>query len=93
MYVDDILIFAKTLQEHQEYLRSVFERLRRYKAHLKAKKCEFLKSSITYLGHVFDAEGCHTDPAKVRSIVLYRKPTTVAELRGFLALQDTIGGS
>ena len=60
IYLDDIVIFSSTFEEHIERLEAVFSRLHSQNLKLKASKCEFLKSSITYLGHVVSEAGIHT---------------------------------
>ena len=70
IFVDDILVISRTLEEHFEHLRSVFQKLRLANIKLKLHKCEFIKSQMKFLGHVISATGISTDPEKLRSICL-----------------------
>ena len=85
-FFDDILVFSKTLQEHAEHLRQVFELLRRDQWKVKRSKCSFGQQRITYLGHVISAEGVATDPTKIEAVVAWPTPTNVKEVRQFLGL-------
>ena len=84
IYLDDIMIFSSTFQEHLEHLEAVFSRLAEHNLKLKASKCEFLKSEVTYLGHVVSEEGIQTDPEKLGSIRTWPVPQNVKEVRSFL---------
>ena len=86
VYMDDLLIFSKTRKEHLQHLRQVFEVLKREDIYCKLSKCEFMKTKITYLGHVFDENGMHPDPSKVSTVENWPRPKTVRELRAFLKL-------
>ena len=69
VYLDDILIFRKTLEEHLLHIRSVLERLREEKLLINLKKCSFAKREIVYLGFFVSSEGLKMDPEKVKSIL------------------------
>ena len=84
IYLDDIVIFSSTFQEHLEHLEAVFSRLAEHNLKLKASKCEFLKSEVTYLGHVVSEEGIQTDPEKLEAIRTWPVPQNVKEVRSFL---------
>jgi transposase InsO family protein len=84
IYLDDIIIFSKNVQEHMQRLDSVFERLASFNLKIKPSKCEFFKTSVTYLGHLVSSEGIHTDPQKTEAIKTWPKPTSVKEVRKFL---------
>jgi hypothetical protein len=88
VYLDDILIYSPDLATHQEHLRQVFEILRREKLYCKKSKCEFLKTSVEYLGHVISDQGIQVDPKKVESIVNWPVPKDVSALRSFLGLAN-----
>lgn len=84
VFLDDILIFSKTFDEHLDRLTAVFERLEKHCLKLKAKKCEFLKKSVTYLGHVVSDVGVATDPEKTKAITTWPVPYNIKTLRTFL---------
>lgn len=86
VYLDDILIFSKTLPEHVQHLKTVLQILRDNKLYAKEKKCTFAQTSTHYLGHIVDSEGLHTDPAKTRSIQEWPAPTNPHEIRIFLGM-------
>lgn len=62
MYLDDIIVFGRTLVEHESWLEKAFSRLHEEGVKLSLKKCQFYRTSVTYLGHVFSAGGVVTDP-------------------------------
>jgi hypothetical protein len=68
VYLDDVIIFGETLQEHHERLREIFEKLRQFSLKIEPDKCEFLKTELNYLGHVVTSEGVKPDPQKVKAI-------------------------
>ena len=84
-YLDDILISGRTMEEHDRNLRAVFMRLRDAGLRLKGDKCEFRKSSISYLGHRIDSEGIHPTQDKVNAICKAPTPKNVSELRSFFS--------
>ena len=84
IYLDDVIIFSSTFEKHIQSLESVFGRLKRHNLKLKASKCEFLRSSVTYLGHVVSENGIETDPEKTEAIKTWPLPTTVKDVRAFL---------
>jgi len=86
IYLDDILIYSQDEKSHMEHLRMVFDRLRKEKLYVKAKKCSFMKSEIEFLGHVVSADGIRTDPNKIKAIEEWPTPKNAAELRSFLGL-------
>jgi hypothetical protein len=68
VYLDDILIYSKSAEEHEAYLRKVLETLRRHKFYANKKKCEFWKSEIPFLGHIVGKDGIKVDPVKVAAV-------------------------
>jgi transposase InsO family protein len=86
VYLDDILIYSRSLEEHVEHLRAVLTRLREQKLFAKLKKCEFAQSSIGYLGHVISKDGIATDPAKIAAVQEWPVPANVHDVRSFLGL-------
>ena len=86
VYLDDIIIFSKTVEQHLALLRDVFSRLRRAGLKVKPSKCHLLQTSVHYLGHVVSAKGIETDPGKVKCVSNWPIPTTSKELSSFLGL-------
>ena len=80
IFLDDILIFSETFEEHISRLEAVFSRLK-----LKPSKCEVFKSSVRYLGHVVSEQGVQTDPDKIEALASWLEPSSIKELRSFLA--------
>lgn len=84
IYLDDIIIFSKTFEEHIKRLEDCFERLKQHGLKLKGSKCEFLQREVQYLGHIVSESGVKTDPDKIESLRKWPVPTTIQELRSFL---------
>ena len=74
LFLDDILVFAKTFDGMIQNLSKVFQRLREHNMKLKPSKCHLFKRIIKYLGHEVSADGIHTDPDKISAITQYPKP-------------------
>ena len=88
VYLDDILVFSKTQEEHLEHLRKVFEILRENKLFAKLTKCRFAKSELEYLGHVVGKDGIKVDPRKIETVTTWARPNDVSQLRSFLGLSN-----
>lgn len=86
VYLDDIIVFSSSLQEHIIALKEVFERLRKANFKLQLDKCEFLQREVKYLGHVVTSEGVKPNPDKVIAIKKYPLPKNSKQLKGFLGL-------
>ena len=86
IYIDDIVIFSKSIEEHLTYLEEVFRRLRDANVKLNPKKCSFVKQRIEYLGHVVTPEGIFPDPSKVEVVENFSTPASLKELKSFLGL-------
>ena len=84
IYLDDIIVFSRTPEEHIHRLRAVFEKLKAAGLKLKPSKCDFFKKEINYLGHVVSEKGVSTDPKKIKAVTKWPQPTTVTEVRSFL---------
>jgi hypothetical protein len=68
IFIDDILIFSKTEEEHEVHLWLILEELREYLLYAKFSKCKFWKNTVEFLGHVVSAEGVAVDPSKVQDV-------------------------
>ncbi|GKC88493.1 putative reverse transcriptase domain-containing protein [Tanacetum coccineum] len=86
VFIDDILIYSKNKQEHEEHLKLVLELLKKEELYAKFSKCEFWIPKVQFLGHVIDSQGIHVDPAKIESIKDWASPKTPTEILQFLGL-------
>jgi hypothetical protein len=86
VFLDDILIYSRMMEEHDEHLRLVLQCLRGHKLYGKLSKCSFYQSRIHYLGHVISGKGIVVDPAKVEAIMEWPTPTNVTEVHSFMGL-------
>ncbi|GJR33908.1 putative reverse transcriptase domain-containing protein [Tanacetum coccineum] len=86
VFIDDILIYSKSKQEHEEHLKIILELLKKEELYAKFSKCEFWIPKVQFLGHVIDSEGIHVDPAKIESIKDWTSPKSPTEIRQFLGL-------
>ena len=84
IYLDDIIIFSTTFEEHLERLQAVFARLQDHNLKLKPVKCKLFRRKVSYLGHVVSEAGIHTDPNKIDAIQNWPVPNSVREVRRFL---------
>ena len=88
VYLDDIVVYNQTLNEHEMHLRKVFQRLREHKLYVKPEKCEFAREQITFLGHKISEGQIRMDERKVQAVIDWPAPTKVTELRSFLGLAN-----
>ena len=86
VYLDDVVIFSRSIKEHMEHLKQVFDRFRQHNLKLKPRKCELCRTKVKYLGHVVSAEGVATDPSLVEKVKDWPTPRTVRQVRSFLGL-------
>ena len=86
VFIDDILVYSKSQEEHEEHLRMVLQILRDKKLYAKLKKCEFWLDQVVFLGHVISRDGITVDPSKIEAIVNWAVPTNISEVRSFLGL-------
>ena len=85
-YLDDIIIFSKTLQEHLSHISMVFEKLRTANLSMKKSKCNFFSKEIQYLGHILSTTGIQPLPSKTHAIQHMNPPTMPKQVRAFLGL-------
>eukprot|EP00253_Pinus_taeda_P002305 PITA_02305 len=86
IFIDDILIYSRTIEEHYEHLRMVLQTLREHQLYAKFSKCDFFKEEIQYLGHVITKDGIAVDPEKIKAIMEWPVPKDVADIRSFMGL-------
>ncbi|XP_050896305.1 uncharacterized mitochondrial protein AtMg00860-like [Lathyrus oleraceus] len=86
IFIDDILIYYRTPQEHGEHLRIVLSVLQEKQLFAKLSKCEFWINEVRFLGHVISQEGVSVDPSKVEAIINWERPKNSSEVRSFLGL-------
>ena len=92
VYLDDILIFSRTREEHIQHVRKVLRRLLENQLYVKAEKCDFHASTITFLGYIINANGVTMDPAKVKAVADWPQPTTPKQLQRFLGFANFYRG-
>ncbi|GKA75696.1 putative reverse transcriptase domain-containing protein [Tanacetum coccineum] len=86
VFIDDILIYSKTKEDHENHLRLMLEFLRKENLYVKFSKCEFWLQEVYFLGHVVNHEGIHVDPSKIEAMKSWKAPTTPSEVKSFLGL-------
>jgi hypothetical protein len=86
VFIDDILIYSKNEEEHEEHLRLVLQKLGEHELYAKFSKCEFWLKEVAFLGHIITNRGIAVDPSKVSDVLKWEPPRTVFEIRSFLGL-------
>ncbi|KAK7906944.1 hypothetical protein WMY93_015556 [Mugilogobius chulae] len=84
VFIDDLIVFAPTLEEHEQRLMKVLHRLKEFGLKLSVEKCVFFQTSVRYLGHVVSSKGVETDPEKIATLTTWPVPKNLKELRSFL---------
>ena len=85
-FVDDILIYSETEEDHEDHLRVVLQTLKDHQLYVKFSKCEFWLTEVRFLGHVVSASGVSVDPRKDEDVMSWERPKSVFEIRSFLGL-------
>ncbi|KAI7812468.1 hypothetical protein IRJ41_002419 [Triplophysa rosa] len=88
VYLDDILIFSHSLQEHAQHVRRVLQRLFENQLYAKAEKCEFHTESVMFLGHIISSDGIKEDPAKIKAVANWPIPDSRKALQRFLGFAN-----
>jgi hypothetical protein len=88
---DDIIVFGRTQEEHDNRLERLFIRLNERELTLNKSKCEFNKDKLEFYGHIFGTQGISPDPKKVAAIKNAPVPKDVGEVRSFLAMTNYVG--
>src|SRR5205085_1516295 len=86
VYIDDIIIYSKTFEQHLQDIEEVFGKLKKAMLKLKLEKCDFIKNEVKFLGYVVGKDGIKADEDKIKKVKEYPRPTTIGELKGFLGL-------
>ncbi|GJT03705.1 reverse transcriptase domain-containing protein [Tanacetum coccineum] len=86
VFIDDILIYSKSEEEHEVHLKTILDLLEKEKLYAKFSKCEFWLKEVQFLGHVVNRDGIHVDPSKVESVKNWKTPESSTKIRSFLGL-------
>jgi len=86
VFIDNILIYSRSAEEHKQHLRVILNKLRAHELYAKFSKCEFWLQEVAFLGHIITAEGVKVDPEKVKVVSDWKQPTNVMEVHSFLGL-------
>jgi hypothetical protein len=86
VFINDILIFSKNEEEHDEHLHLVLQKLRENQLYAKLNKWEFWLKEVSFLGHIISKGGISVDPSKVKDVLSWRTPQNVSDIRSFLGL-------
>jgi hypothetical protein len=86
VFTDDILVYSKSTEDHEEHLRVMLQRLRDHQLYAKFSKCEFWINEVTFLSHVISSEGIAVDPSKVHDVLDWEPPKSIHQVRSFLGL-------
>jgi hypothetical protein len=86
VFIDDILIYSKSEEEHAQHLWLILQRLRDHQLYAKFSKCAFWLKEVPFLGHVISAEGIAVDPSKIQEVLDWKSPKSVTQICSFLRL-------
>jgi hypothetical protein len=86
VFIDDILIYSKNLEDHANHLHVVLQKLRDHHLYAKFSKCEFWLDTVKFLGHTISSDGISVDPSKIQEVMDWKPPTSVHQIRSFLGL-------
>jgi hypothetical protein len=86
VFIDDILVYSRSEEEHKEHLRLTLQKLLENRLYTKLSKCEFWMKQVTFLGHVILKGGISVDPSKVQDVLRWNAPMSVGDIRNFLGL-------
>ena len=88
VFINDILVYLATTEEHEQHLRVVLEKLRQNQLYAKFSKCEFWLEEVTFFGHILTAEGVAIDPAKIEVVKEWEQPCNMTDIKVSLGQQD-----
>jgi hypothetical protein len=87
VFIDDILIYFKSEEEHAQHLRVILQRLHDHQLYAKFNNCAFWLKEVPFLGYVISTEGIAVDPSKVQEVLDWKSPKSVTQIRSFLRLE------
>ncbi len=88
VFIDDLIIFSETLEEHEHRLKQVLSRLNEFELKLSPEKCKFFKTSVRYFGHIVSEKGVETNPSKIEAIKTWPRPQNLRQLKSFLGFSE-----
>jgi hypothetical protein len=86
VFIDDILVYSRIEEEHEEHLCFILQKLRDHRLHAKLGKCEFWLKQVSFLGHIISKGGISVDPSKIQDVLCCNTPLSVGDIRSFLGL-------
>jgi hypothetical protein len=86
VFIDDILVYSRNEEEHEEHLRLVLQKLRHHRLYVKLSKCEFWLKQVAFLGYITSKGGISVDPSKIQDVLSWNPPMSVGEIQTFLGL-------
>jgi hypothetical protein len=86
VFIDDMLIFSRNEEDHDEHLRVVLLKLRENQLYAKLRKCEFWLKEVLFLGHIICEGGIFVDPSMVKDVLSWKTPQNISDIRSFLRL-------
>jgi hypothetical protein len=86
VFIDDILVYLRSEEEHEEHLRLVLLKLRDHRLYAKLSKCEFWLKQVAFLGYIISKGGIYVDPSKIQNVLSWNAPTSVGDIWSFLGL-------
>jgi hypothetical protein len=86
VFIDDILVYSRCEEEHEEHLRLALQKLQERRLYAKLNKCEFWMKQVAFLGHVISKGGISVDPSKVQDVLSWNAPTSVGDILSFIGL-------
>jgi hypothetical protein len=86
VFIDDMLVYSRSEEEHEEHLHLVLQKLRDHRLYAKLSKCEFWLNQVTFLGHIISKGGIFVDPSKIQDVLSWNAPMSVGDIWSFLVL-------
>jgi hypothetical protein len=85
-FIDDILIYSKTRDDHARHIHIVLQKLWKHRLYAKFSKCEFWLEKVSFLGHILSKDGVAINPSKVQDVLEWKQPRNITDIRSFLGL-------